>query len=628
MKFKLKILKNYIGHFIKHNFGKTQIWQIASLIIILTFLSLLLFASGINAAANRHKVSAAIVNNDIPVTIDGQLAPLGRQFASELAQIKDTNYTWIITSAQDAQNKLNSGEYMAVVTLPNDFSKTIASIQNISSSAKAFIQVETSNKADSNTDDITQSLIEAAEKAFSDTYVLDSFLSQMFVGFKDLKNGLGSAADGAKQLAEGSDQLSNGLNQLSNKSKDLRNGTKQLAEGLNQINNGMKEMPKVDAKQMEQILQYAKTISRFLATLDLYKLDNEVAKPICQLADKYPEIPSLKQICDNIKNLTSDITCIENGGPGINPECTNLLYADFIGVKKIDELISKDSKMAENLISQLPILQKALNDLANGSNQLSNGVNLYTAGIDEIAKNAPKLTDGAKTLAGGLQEANQQIPNYSENDQIKIKSFLQTPIQISNIDSNSYKELSYLIVIILWLVCYANSSILRLVPARIRQSLQKSSTLAFSSLIPSLTISIIESSLVAIIGQIFIKLPPNIFLSLILSCIFIGITFAMVMQTLGLLLKNKSASLTMGLIIGIIYILENAFIYIPNFVHLFDFIMPTNYASQVLASIILQNGNLLGSIIFLIIYALISFSISILMISQRRKYTISEIYAI
>ncbi|MDR3128058.1 MAG: ABC transporter permease [Bifidobacteriaceae bacterium] len=627
-KFKFNILKKYITHFIKSHFGRNQIWQISVLMVVLAILSTILFLSGVNNANNRSKVLAGIVNNDIPVTIDNQTAPLGRQFASQLSQTKDTNYSWTITSQQDANDKLLNGEYVAVVTIPANFSKSITSIKDIDSATKAYIQIQTSDKTTTNTDDITTSLVNTAEKTFANTYVLDSFLSQIFVGFQTLKSGLNQATDGSKRLLDGTEQLNTGVKQLSDNSDALKNGSLELANGLDQINNQIKQTNQIDVKQLVLIMQYAKTISTFLASIDLYNLDNKIATPICQLANLHPELPVLQQICDNIKGLTKDITCIENGGPKVNPQCTNWLYADFIGVKKIEELIDKDSALADKLIYQLPLLERAINDLAKGSSQLNDGINQYTNGVDEIAKNTSSLVNGTKQLSDGLAKAANQIPNYNNNQQTKIKSLLEEPIKLQDVNLNLFKELAYLIIIILWLVCYANSNILRLVPKRVRQSLNTSTTLALAALIPPVVISIFESIIVSTLAQIFIKLPTNIWPKLILVCIFIGITFTIVMQTIGVLLKNKAASLTLALLIAVVYIIERGFIYTPSLLHIFDFLMPTGYATDVLSNIILQNGHLLNSLIILIIYAIICFLITIYIISRRRQFTISEIYTV
>ena len=62
------------------------------------------------------RVEAAVVNEDEPVTIDGQLVPLGRQLAGGLVDSDDDqNFSWVLTDGADANEGLASGRYAAVV---------------------------------------------------------------------------------------------------------------------------------------------------------------------------------------------------------------------------------------------------------------------------------------------------------------------------------------------------------------------------------------------------------------------------------------------------------------------------------------------------------------------------------
>ena len=70
-----------------------------------------------------ERVEAAVVNNDEPVRVNGQLAPLGRQLAGELVEgPEEENFRWTLTDNADAADGLAAGRYAAVVTIPADFS--------------------------------------------------------------------------------------------------------------------------------------------------------------------------------------------------------------------------------------------------------------------------------------------------------------------------------------------------------------------------------------------------------------------------------------------------------------------------------------------------------------------------
>lgn len=78
-----------------------------------------------NPTERLDSMTAAIVNLDEPVTIDGQMTPLGRQLASGLVEGSDdldSNLTWVISNKDDAADGLADGSYQAVITIPEDFS--------------------------------------------------------------------------------------------------------------------------------------------------------------------------------------------------------------------------------------------------------------------------------------------------------------------------------------------------------------------------------------------------------------------------------------------------------------------------------------------------------------------------
>ena len=82
-----------------------------------------------NPTDRLDTVTAAIVNNDEPVTINGQLTPLGRLLTAGLVDGADgaSNYNWVITDDAGAKKGLENGDYVAVVTIPKNFSEVATS---------------------------------------------------------------------------------------------------------------------------------------------------------------------------------------------------------------------------------------------------------------------------------------------------------------------------------------------------------------------------------------------------------------------------------------------------------------------------------------------------------------------
>ena len=109
---------------------------LVAVVVLPLLMGLLLMWGLATPALHLDRVSAAIVNDDVPITINGTTSPLGRQFAAGLiagtAPSTNTptqptrvgsNFDWVLTNDQDAADGLADGHYAAVLTIPSSFSR-------------------------------------------------------------------------------------------------------------------------------------------------------------------------------------------------------------------------------------------------------------------------------------------------------------------------------------------------------------------------------------------------------------------------------------------------------------------------------------------------------------------------
>ncbi|WP_231388045.1 YhgE/Pip family protein [Mycobacterium sp. 360MFTsu5.1] len=123
------------------------LWRSWFGLLLLPVLVMVLFLWAFWAPESNHGAAkAAVVNNDKPVTVNGQTIPLGRQLASNLTTSKAA-FTWILTDAADARDGLARGDYGAVVTIPEDFSAkaTSSASSNPLNAGQAEVRVQASN---------------------------------------------------------------------------------------------------------------------------------------------------------------------------------------------------------------------------------------------------------------------------------------------------------------------------------------------------------------------------------------------------------------------------------------------------------------------------------------------------
>ena len=198
-----------------------------------------------NPVERLDALTAAIVNDDEPVTIDGQYVPLGRQLTAGLVEGSDeiaSNLTWVVSNTEDAEWGVANGRYAAVVTIPSDFSAAATSTRPGQTPQQAVIEVQTSPDAlivdDAITAQVTQAAASLMSKELSKVY-----LENVLLGFTTLGGELGTAAGGAGELANGTRSLAGGTRELAAGTEELAAGTSELASGARQLADGSAQLP-------------------------------------------------------------------------------------------------------------------------------------------------------------------------------------------------------------------------------------------------------------------------------------------------------------------------------------------------------------------------------------------------
>lgn len=228
--------------------GKPRVLTLAALIFVPLIVVGTLMWGLWNPTDRLNTVTAAIVNNDEPVTINGQLTPLGRLLTAGLVDGADgaSNYNWVITNEAGAKEGLRSGDYVAVVTIPKNFSEVAtSSFSDAANPEQAIIDVTSSDKTrlvdDALTTAITSTAVTLLNQQLSASYIenvligfstLSESLGEAASGAQELSSGIASLADGANQLSVGANQLSNGMWTLQAQAAAIPGSAQQIADGL------------------------------------------------------------------------------------------------------------------------------------------------------------------------------------------------------------------------------------------------------------------------------------------------------------------------------------------------------------------------------------------------------------
>ncbi|MGY1551158.1 YhgE/Pip family protein [Microbacterium sp. A588] len=417
-----------------------------------------------NPTERLESMTAAIVNLDEPVTIDGQYTPLGRQLAAGLVEGSDdldSNLTWVISNEDDAADGLADGSYQAVVTIPAEFSTAATSAgQAIAGDAtpqQATMVVATPDDA-LIADDLITSQIAAAAASSIGTMLSEATLENVLVGFTTLGDQIGEAAsgalelangahaaadgaaalpDGAAQLADGATQLSSGISQLGSGATQLGAGATQLGGGVTQLGDGAAQLGTGAsdlATGLGSIADGSRQAAGGATELGSGLTDGAAALDASGLVPDelftaangaQQATVGVKSGVDQLADGMSALLAACAGRESTDPVCVGLAgmsqsmpqlqgaadAAAQASAGTAGGLEAFDGQATATIAEQLRTagtgassLADALNQLAGGVDQSQAGATALSTGAGDLSGGAAALTAGANELAGGVGE--------------------------------------------------------------------------------------------------------------------------------------------------------------------------------------------------------------------------------
>ncbi|MEV7768071.1 YhgE/Pip domain-containing protein [Microbacterium sp. NPDC086615] len=399
-----------------------------------------------NPTDRLENMTAAIVNDDKAVELNGQLVPLGRQLTGGLVKGADdqaSNIDWVISNDEDAAAGLKDGTYTAVVTIPENFTAASLSTRPGETPEKATIDVATAPNARVVDGAITATLASTASSVFG-TELSSQYLKNVFLGFTTLSDQLGSAASGAHQLADGAGQaatgangLRDGLGQLSNGAGDLSTGLGQLATGVGSLSGGVGQLA-TGADQLADgtgklaagagdLANGAGQLSGGLdglaggadklsagatslanGTRDAASGVGKLATGADGIADGNRQLATqVGQIADAIPPGFEDTAKeVAAAAPKVNEALGTAAgdlerLADSCDPAKTPDLCTQLRAASDRANAELPNAQQTVTDIGKIAGQAAE----LPAGVRAIADANAKLADGAEGLASGARDA-------------------------------------------------------------------------------------------------------------------------------------------------------------------------------------------------------------------------------
>lgn len=397
-----------------------------------------------------EEMTAAVVNLDKPVTIDGQYTPLGRQLAAGLVEGSDeldSNLTWVISNEDDAAEGMADGRYQAIVTIPKSFSKDATSagvaLQDGEATAEQA-EISVTSPPDGRVADglISQQIASVAASTLG-TMLSEATVGNVLIGFKTIGDQIGDAADGADQLAAGARSAADGAAEIPGGAAQLADGANKLADGAGELAGGLNTIAGKAREAGSGATQLGQGLISGAAALESGGL---VPGQLLDAANGAKQATAgVKQAADGAAAATAGVQTGVSGLSqqlaGLAAQCDRTANPDFCGqldqaaglaaglvepagqaaqaagaasqyagpaaqaaAGTADGLTQLSTEAPKTIAGQLRTAGTAASQLGSGLGQLADGVGQSATGASGLADGASQLGDGITALGDGAGE--------------------------------------------------------------------------------------------------------------------------------------------------------------------------------------------------------------------------------
>lgn len=605
-----------------------------------------------NPTERLDSMTAAIVNLDEPVEIDGQLTPLGRQLASGLVEGSDeldSNLTWVISNEDDAKDGLADGSYQAVITIPEDFSAAATSAgQAISDGGgdaeQATIQVTTPDDGLVADDLITSQIANVAASSMG-TLLSEATTENILVGFTTIGDQIGEAADGAVTLADGARDaatgaaaIPDGATQLASGASELGTGATSLASGLDTLASKTREAAggagrigtgltdgaaelRAQAGQMPALVGAISTGTD--AATDAATKSGSLAQRLGAMAESCDPAVS-GDLCDQLTveaANAADVAKSAGTASGylttVEPQVATLPAAFTTLANELGQAGAGATTLADGL-NQLAT--DGLDQSAAGARALSSGAVQLSTGATELADGATELSTGLDTLAtgtgdlaGGLRTASDSLPSFSDSESTSLASVIADPVASKGADGATIfgpTAIPLLTAVVLWFGALASFLVMRAHTARTLTSRRSSAGLALRAFAPAAAIGAAQGLLVSLIVQIVAGYDAAAWWAFAGVAVLAGVVFAAVNQALVAVFGGTGR--WVSALVGVLAVATGLISTVPGWLADLGAALPT---APAFTGLIAANG---GAAAALVVWGVLSLVATTLAVTLRR----------
>ena len=340
---------------------------------------------------------------------------------------------------EKANEGLNKGEYYAIISIPDNFTKDMESAKE-EEKHHATITYSPNQKTNYLASQIINSVVNAVEKNLDNeinSQIVGSLsenveevpnkLDKISNGFSELKKGTAKLSDGSNTLLQGTNTLESNYRRFNSGVSEIKNGSDKLSSAINSLDNGINQIENSNAK-IDELISGITALKQGSDgfTYSLQNYTNGVKDAL----------NNSKPIIDDLKNQAC--TAYTSGLEEYKEKCTNLTILSEtynVLINSSDQLVNGNNQINSGITAlkekenDFRTLQNGLSSLKEGSAQIRIGAETLKGGAaslynssSQIENALVKVNTGTSTLNNGLLSLDSSVYNAKEEIDTNIES--------------------------------------------------------------------------------------------------------------------------------------------------------------------------------------------------------------
>jgi putative membrane protein len=591
------------------------------------------------------QIPVAVVNEDQPVTVNGQTVDAGRLFTDELR--RDPIFDWHFVDRDEAARGVGDTDYYFEISVPSDFSRKLASgADNRPERARMLITLDDANGYI--VGKMAQTVQSELENKISAAAV-SAYFQSVFDDLEQLRDGVGKAADGAAQLRDGAATAEKGSADLSGGIGELKTGADKLAPGAQQVSDGVSTIADVVVPAANTIADALPSFTRTAA--DASSAADALAGTAAQAAGA---------VAGGADSVQGEVTALGQAHPELagDPAYQELVrvtgtaagYANQVSASAttVKTATATVDGHAQQLAKDAPALQQQVRDaagrisaldagakeVASGAAQLDTGLGTAATGANSLHGGIAKLASGATDLASGLTDAEKRIPVLSDDQKESNAATLASPVDVAT--ENLHPAVSYgrgltpfFFAIALVVFGITAFLILRPVSARALASRAGDVTVALAGWLPPALCCVVGGLVLFVVLDVFLGLDPVHTWAMIGLVVLAALAFTAIAHLLRTWLGGVASAVILVLLLLQLTTCAGTYPYetLPGFFRALHPLLPMTYFVDGLR-VTITGGNgahLLRDTLVLGGFLVVALGLTTLVVHGKREWTIGKL---